>query len=259
MFIKWLVTPCSAVGFPHLLYKPSKRIWNIKQMKYFGCKQKKYWPCHIIRNLQSLLPPLSHQNLSISLKTLSILSIKYSNDWQPLIWDHLGSTYHVKTYWPKKWDQNINQSFPKKTCLLLGKVLGLSSTSFGDDPFISVFPIQFCLLTEIMSHIHLFRACLVSLLKQICVQIDFQRFRQIQESNSKYQSVSRELVVHSMHCTQFNCFQYFINFPSIPSNLSSSPISAATHTCHFICTHVFWCQETFAQKCFFLRQYFLAA
>ena len=91
----------------------------------------------------------------------------------------------------------------KKTCLLLGnsfKVLGLSSTSFGDDPFISVFPIQFCLLTEIMSHIHLFRACLVSLLKQICVQIDFQRFRQIQESNSWYQSVSRQ-VVHSMHCT----------------------------------------------------------
>ena len=106
--------------------------------------------------------------------------------------------------------------------MLLGnsfKVLGLSSTSFGDDPFISVFPIQFCLLTEIMSHIHLFRACLVSLLKQICVQIDFQRFRQIQESNSKYQSVSRELVVHSMHCTQFNCFQYFINLH--PSHLIS--------------------------------------
>ena len=158
MFIKGLVTPCSAVGFPHLLYKPSNRIWNIKQMKSFGCKPKKYWPCHIFRNLQSLLPPLFHQNLSISLKTLSILSITFSNDWQPLIWFHLGSTYHVKTYWPKKWDQNINQSFPKKTCLLLGnsfKVLGLSSTSFGGDPFIAVFQIQFCLLTEIMSHIHL--------------------------------------------------------------------------------------------------------
>ena len=103
-----------------------------------------------------------------------------------------------------------------------------------------------------------FRACLVSLLKQIVVQIDFQRFRQIQESNSKYQSVSRELVVHSMHCTQFNCFQYFINFPSIPFNLSFSPISAATHICHLICTHVFWCQKRLP-KIAFLRQYFLAA